>query len=146
MKRIYNHHLIQTVLVEKTDNLILQLFRYCFVGGLAFLVDFGVLFFLTDVFHVYYLISAGISFFMGLIVNYLISIQWVFNQSKIENKLNEFTVFSIIGIIGLGLNEGLIWLLTDICHLHYLISKIITASLVIFWNFFARKIIIFSKP
>jgi len=35
----------------KTDKTLIQLFRYTFVGGLAFLVDFGMLFILTEYFN-----------------------------------------------------------------------------------------------
>jgi putative flippase GtrA len=53
-------------------------------------------------------------------------------------------IFAVIGLVGLGLNEGIIWSFTDLVHFHYLISKIISAIVVFFWNFFARKKILFS--
>ena len=42
----------------KTDNTIVQLFRYTFVGGFAFVVDFGLLYVLTEYAHFHYLLSA----------------------------------------------------------------------------------------
>ena len=130
---------------EKTDNTIIQFFRYCFVGGLAFLVDYGLLYLLSDKFRLHYLLSASIAFIAGLVVNYLISTFWVFSESKYEDKRKEFAIFAFIGVIGLGLTEGLMWLFTDLVGLHYLLSKLITAALVLLWNFFARKVILFTK-
>jgi putative flippase GtrA len=136
---------IQSAFSGKTNNTFLQLFRYTFVGGLAFLVDFSTLFALTEYLHVHYLVSAAISFVLGLIINYFLSIKWVFNNRKIENRLLEFLFFTLIGLIGLGLNELFLWILTDLLLVYYLLSKIITTFIVYFWNFFARKIILFNK-
>lgn len=146
MASIYKYYLkFKSLFVGNTDSTLLQLFRYTFVGGFAFLVDFATLFLLTEYCYLHYLISAGIAFIFGLIVNYLLSIKWVFNVSVMDSRLMEFVVFTLIGIIGLGLNELFLWILTDILLIYYLISKIITAGIVYFWNFFARKVILFNK-
>lgn len=134
---------LNTILKQETERTIIQLFRYVFVGGAAFIVDFGSLFILTDFFGIYYLISAAIAFILGLIVNYILSISWVFNNRKLDNLTLEFGVFSLIGIVGLGLNEVFIWFFTAEVGFYYLISKIISAVIVLFWNFFARKYVLF---
>jgi putative flippase GtrA len=100
---------------------------------------------LTEYFNVNYLLSASIGFLFGLIVNYILSIKWVFNERAFENKSLEFFIFTLIGLIGLGINQFLIWLLTDVFLLYFMVSKIITASIVYFWNFFARKFLLFNK-
>lgn len=134
---------LNTLLKQQSERTVIQLFRYFFVGGAAFLVDFGSLFVLTDFFGVYYLISAAIAFILGLIVNYGLSISWVFNNRTLENSTLEFGVFSLIGIVGLGLNEIFIWFFTAEIGFYYLISKMISAVIVLFWNFFARKFVLF---
>lgn len=135
---------MQKLFRDQTERTLVQMFRYTFVGGAAFLVDFGSLFILTDFFGLYYLISAAIAFILGLIANYSLSISWVFNKRTLGNKKLEFGVFALIGIVGLGLNELLIWFLTEDLQLYYLISKIIAAILILFWNFFARKFTLFN--
>ena len=128
-----------------TSNTIIQLIRYTFVGGFAFAVDFGLLFLLTEYGGLNYLVSACLSFIAGLVTNYFISIYWVFQKSTISNKFMEFGIFTIIGIVGLLLTEILMWFFTSILGLFYLISKLQTTIIVYFWNFFARKYIIFNK-
>lgn len=130
---------------DDTDNIFIQFFRYLFVGGFAFLVDFFLLYFFSDFCGIYYLISAVLSFVISLIVNYLISIQWVFYKNQIDNKFIEFNVFSLIGIVGLLFTEILLYLFTDVLGLYYLISKIISAAIVMFWNFIARRIIFYGR-
>lgn len=134
---------LQKLLKQQTDRISIQFFRYIFVGGIAFIVDFGSLFIFTDIFGLYYLISAAIAFILGLITNYILSINWVFNRRTLNNRTYEFGLFTIIGIIGLALNEFFIWFLTAEIGLYYLISKIITAIIILFWNFFARKLTLF---
>lgn len=128
---------------DQTDRTMIQLFRYFFVGGAAFLVDFTTLFVLTDFFDIYYLISAAIAFILGLLANYILSVNWVFNRRTVENRKFEFGIFTVIGIVGLGLNEIVIWVFTDNFQMYYLYSKIISAVIILFWNFFARKVTLF---
>ena len=134
-----------TLFIAETENWFIQLFRYLFVGGFAFVVDYGLLVFLTEALGLHYLISATISFIAGLIVNYFLSTSWIFRKSNLDNKWIEFLIFSIIGAIGLGLNNLLLFLLTDKVHIHYMISKLLTTALVMLWNFISRKIILFNK-
>lgn len=136
---------IQHLLTSKTDNTLIQLFRYFFVGGFAFIVDYGSLFILTDYCGVKYLISAAIAFLLGLLINYLISILWVFNKGTVTNRWVEFLIFAFIGLIGLGLNEAIMYIGSDMLGLHYMISKLCSTGIVFFWNFFARKIILYKQ-
>ena len=135
---------LTSFIFKKSDKTHLQLFKYGIVGGIAYSVDFGSLFFLTEVIKIHYLISAAIAFTLGLITNYTLSIFWVFPKRALTNKKIEFIIFSIIGLIGLGLNEVIIWFFTESAHFHYLISKIFSTVVVFFWNFFARKKLLFS--
>lgn len=137
--------LLEKIFVSSTTNTFLQLFRYGFVGGIAFVADYGTLYCCTEYLNIYHLISAAIAFVIGLIVNYCLSTLWVFSQHSQKNKWVEFTLFTIIGMIGLGLNELIIFTGTDICGLHYMLSKLISTMIVFFWNFFARKYVLFDK-
>jgi putative flippase GtrA len=132
-------------LLRKTDKTSLQIIRYFVVGGIAFFVDFITLFILTKYIGLYYLLSATISFLLGLIINYIISINWVFSKRTLRNVKHEFFIFTVIGIIGLFFNNIIIWFFTEFIKVFYLYSKIIAAIIVLLWNFFARKLILFSK-
>lgn len=129
---------------KKTDRTSIQLFRYTLVGGVAYSIDISSLFLITEFLHVHYLISAAIAFFLGLITNYSLSVKWVFNKRTQKNKLSEFAIFSLIGLVGLALNELFIWFFTEYFLFHYLISKILSTVFVYLWNFFARKYALFD--
>lgn len=122
----------------------LQLLKYSVVGGIAFFIDFGTLYFFVLI-GINYLISAAIAFLAGLIVNYLLSTKWVFDSRRIANKKYEFIIFGIIGVIGLLLNEVVIYVATEILYMNLLFSKIAATVIVFIWNFAARKKILFDR-
>lgn len=136
---------IKKLFVNETNNIITQLFRYGIVGGVSFIVDYGLLYVFTELFHFHYLISASLSFIAGLVVNYSISIRWIFKYSKLKNRSAEFTIYGIIGIVGLFLNNFLMYILTDFFHIHYMFSKLISATIVLGWNFIGRRVILFKN-
>jgi putative flippase GtrA len=123
----------------------MQFLRYLVVGGIAFCVDFGILVVLTDLIHLHYLVAGAIGFGCGLATNYVLCINWVFGARSLSNKKAEFMVFTVIGVIGLGWNELLLYAGTDGLDLDYRISKLIAVGIVLVWNFGMRKLLLFSK-
>jgi putative flippase GtrA len=136
--------MINKLFKEQTDNALIQLFRYSFVGGMAFLVDFSSLFIFTEYFKLYYLLAAAIGFIFGLGINYVFSNYWVFKRRTLKSRWLEFFIFCSIGIVGLGLNELLMYLFTTMLYWHYLISKSVATILIYLWNFFTRKFILYK--
>ncbi|MGC8765837.1 MAG: GtrA family protein [Brevinematia bacterium] len=138
----------------KTDETLIQFIRYGFVGGLAFLVDFSIFYFLIKIafFKNYYIIAGAIAFICGVATNYLLSIKWVFTKRKLKSRFNEFFLFSIIGLIGLLLNLLFLWFFAEIFftkfiaierNISLIASKLISTFLVFLWNFSMRKILLF---
>ena len=58
----------------------------------------------------------------------------------------EFLLFALVGVVGLALNELVLWVATQSLHVFYLHSKIMAAAIVLGWNFSARKLLLFSAP
>lgn len=126
-----------------TESTLVQFFRYTVVGGAAFVIDFGLLYALTHYGGLYYLTSATLAFVVGLIINYTFSVLWVFSKRAVSNRWVEFGLFALVGVLGLGLNDLSMWLLTSVAGLYYLYSKLITTALVFVWNFAVRKVSLF---
>jgi putative flippase GtrA len=136
-------HLLRALLLDDTDSTLVQLVRYTFVGGVAFLCDFGGLYALTEFAGLHYLVSASLSFLLGLGVNYALSVLWVFSRHALKSRWVEFGIFAVVGLVGLALNALFMWLFTEVAGFHYLVSKIGSTALVFLWNFGARKISLF---
>ena len=120
--------------------LIAQFMKFGVVGVIAFIIDFGVMVFLTEVFAVPYLISTTIAFTVSVIFNYVASMRYVFVRKDDMSRRCEFIIFVLLSVIGLVLNDVFMWLLVDFFFIDYRISKIITTVLVAIWNFVSRKI------
>ncbi len=123
------------------NNLIKQILKFGIVGGLAFLIDYGVYTLLISVFDVYYIIASIISFTLSVIFNYILSIKWVFDVKK-KQGVKEFIIFVILSIIGLILNSIILYLSVELMHIHKLIAKIIATFIVMIYNFITRKIFV----
>lgn len=132
--------MLKKLFLEQTENSKIQFLRYIFVGGFAAVVNIGALYILKDIFNLYYLIANAIGFILGLITNYILSKSLVFTKEKMNNSIIEFTIYAIIGIIGLILDSLFMWIFTSKIGIYYMISKIVSTGLVFIWNFGARKI------
>ena len=135
---------LRALFLDKTDNPFLQLFRYAFVGGVAAVFDFGTLYIFDEFGKVDHLVATAIAFLVGVTVNYFVSKKFVFTQKK-ASPVAEFIEYAIIGVIGLGLTELIVYLCTDLLGFYVMLSKVVATVLVFFWNFLARRFILYRK-
>lgn len=135
---------LKIFIINKTDNSYFQFIKYFFASGIALFVDVSILFILTEYFNIYYVVSATISFLAGIAITYILSKFYIFTKTKIHNKINEFTVFLVIGITGLILNNIFLYVFTEYLGIYYMLSKFFVIIITYLWNYFARKKLIFS--
>lgn len=136
---------LKSLLTAPSSSVVVQLIRYGLSGGLAFAVDFGVMILLHRYCAIPEVAAGTISFGIGLIITYLMSIFWIFDERRLSSRTAEFLTFAAIGAVGLIFTYLLMSLFVDRCAIHYIIAKIITTVIVTLWNFFAKKFILFRK-
>lgn len=122
------------------NKLLRQLVRFGAVGALCFVIDYALLIALTELFSIDYLISGGISFAISVIINYDLSMRYVFHGQKQHSQAAEMVGFIGLSISGLVLNEILMYLIVENGGLHYTLAKIIVTAIVMVYNFITRKI------
>lgn len=120
--------------------LIEQIMKFGVVGVIAFVIAFGVMVFLTEVFGIDPVISATVSFIISVIFNYAASMRYVFSHREGMSRTREFVIFVVLSAIGLGINDLLIWAGTDLASFDYRLVKIFATAVVMVWNFVTRKI------
>ena len=127
--------------------LIAQFMKFGVVGFIALLIDYGLLAFCTEVFHINYLVSATIGFTVSVIFNYLASMRYVFTHKEDMSRRREFIIFVVLSIIGLIINNALMWAGVELLQWPewlsghaYLIVKIFATAVVMVWNFVTRKV------
>ncbi len=120
--------------------LIAQFAKFGVVGFIAFFIDYGLLALLTEVFGVNYLISATISFTVSVIFNYVASMRYVFTHKEDMSRRREFIIFVVLSVIGLIINDVMMWAGVEFFGINYLLVKIVATVVVAIWNFVTRKI------
>ena len=136
---------ISSLFRSRDKGMLGQAMRYILSGWTAFAIDFGTMTFFKEVGHLPDAVSATIGFAAGLVVTYLLSIYWIFDERRVENQIVEFIVFAFIGVVGLILTYYIMILIDRWFGLHYMVAKVITSALVTLWNFTAKKLLLFTK-
>ena len=139
-------------------NLINQILKFGVVGFFCFLIDFGLTTGLTNIFGVHYSISKFLGFVISAIVNYILSIKYVFTKKKEMDQKKEFTVFLILSAFGLIINEIVMFVCIDGIYVHseslkkvvsdklmVSIAAIAATGIVMVYNFISRKLFLERK-
>lgn len=130
--------------------LIQQIMKFGVVGFLCFFIEYGLLIFMQELTSISLAWATGIAFTVSVIVNYILSILFVFETDKEANKIKEFVVFILLSIGGLIINElvmlGGTAVLNPIWDKSYIIVKPFATGVVMVYNFITRKIFIEKKP
>ena len=122
-----------------------QIVRFGIVGVIAFVIDYAVLQVLTEVAGIHYLISSAVAFLVSVIFNYILSITFVFETDKSKSKVAQFSLFAVMSAGGLGINQLMMWLLSDIMFIPYQLSKFFATAVVMVYNFVTRKLFLERK-
>lgn len=120
--------------------LIEQIMKFGVVGAVAFVIDYGLLALLTEVFAINYLVSATVSFTASVVFNYVVSMRYVFTHKDGLSRRREFAIFVTLSVIGLLINNFCMWAGVELLGIHYLVTKIGATFIVMVWNFVTRKI------
>ena len=122
-----------------------EIYRYVIAGSIAFASDMSSLYMLVELFGLHYLVSNIFSYSIGLLVVYLLNVKWVFPIRKYNQVSIEFTIFAIIAVTGLAISEIIMWFTVEKYDLLYFHAKIIATAFVFGFNYFLRKILLFSR-
>ncbi len=116
----------------------MEIVRFCLVGGSCFLLDYGLLYVLTEYGGINYLYSSGISFTTTVLINYWLCVVYVFHGAKKQTK-KQATIFIGSSIAGLAINQLCMWLLVDIIGMYYMYAKLVATAVVTVWNYVMKR-------
>lgn len=114
--------------------ILLRFIRFGVVGCSGMIIDFGVTWLCKEKFRWNKYLSNSLGFVIAATNNYLWNRLWTF-QSQSEAVAREYISFVVIAVIGLGLNNLIIYLLHERLHLNFYLSKLIAIGCVTLWNF-----------
>lgn len=113
--------------------------------GAAFSVDVATLVILVEVCDVPYLAAATVGFVFGGIVGYLLSVRFIFRFRRVQDRRIEAITFVALGLMGLVVNLGGMWLGVEVLSLHYVIAKVAAAGLSFITNYGLRRLMLFTE-
>ena len=125
---------------DKTRKLLIQIFKFTIVGGIATVIDFVFLYIFREFCHFPVLVSNTLSFCISVIYNYIASVKWVFDVKKKKDAKKQFIIFIIFSVLGLLLNNLIMWITVEFLSIYYLLAKIIATAIVMVFNFVTRKL------
>ncbi len=134
--------------MSELRKLIEQFMKFGIVGAIAFVIDYVLLILLSQTLGVDPVLAAAISFVVSLIFNYLASMKYVFKRREDMSRRREFAIFCILSVIGLGINEAIIFAGVEMFGSGIVAvssSKIISTIVVAIWNFVMRKKLLEQK-
>ncbi len=120
--------------------MIKKIVNFGLVGVIATAIEYILLIVLKEIFKIDVLIASGIAFTISLLFNYILSIKYVFVDKKEMSKAKEMTGFFITALIGLGINQLMMYVLVDLVSIYYLFAKVISTGIVMVWNFVSRHL------
>ena len=119
--------------------LLMQYIRFAAVGITSLMVDYGVMVFLTENTALGYFKACAFSYTLSIIVNYVLSIKYVFHGREDMGKVKEASIFFVLSLIGLFLNQIIMWVAVDVFGIFYAAAKLLSTLLVTNYNFISRK-------
>jgi putative flippase GtrA len=122
-----------------------RLIRYLFSGGIATIVDLGLLYLFTDRLGWWYVWSAVGAFSVAVVVSFSLQKFWTFQNGGLEGLRHQFALYLTVTIANLGTNTLLVYLLVEKVGLFYLLAQIIAAGLIAIGSFFIYQGIIFRS-
>ncbi len=114
--------------------ILLRFVRFGIVGASGLIIDFGITWLCKEKLKWNKYLSNSLGFVTAATNNYTWNRLWTF-ESQSGEIVREYTTFVLIALVGLGLNNLIIWLLHEKLHLHFYLSKLIAIGCVMVWNF-----------
>lgn len=128
-----------------------EMLRFALAGAAGFLVEIGGLILLKEKLGMDTLAATPIAFLVSVIVNYVICVLWVFPGAREQSRMNQ-AAFLLTSVVGLGLNELLMWLFRvlwgedtvlftvfSFAVSLYVLNKVIATFIVMVWNYITKR-------
>lgn len=127
-------------MISSKKKLFAQFMRFGIVGVIAFFIDYGLFLLLDYVFGVNYLVASAISFIVSTVFNFAASMRYVFAGKRGQTRAQQFVIFFALSVIGLGVNQLVLWLCVAVLAWHAWVGKLVATAVVMVFNFITRKV------
>jgi putative flippase GtrA len=123
-------------------SLLLKFLKFCVVGSTGMAIDFGTTWMLKERVKINRYIANSTGFILAASSNYILNRIWTFGSND-PQIATQYLYFFLISLIGLGMNNFIIYLLNERFGCNFYISKLSAVVVVTLWNFLMNLFITF---
>ncbi len=137
-------HTFINLSLPSMKNLFFKFIQFSLVGLLGMVIDFGITAFCKEILKWQKYVANSCGFTLAVCSNYLLNRYWTFKSSN-ASLSQEFLSFLAISIIGLFINNLVIWLCIQKGKISFYFAKVIAIGVTVMWNFFCNYFLTFNQ-
>ncbi len=118
--------------------------RYVITGSMTVAVDLFALWALTELFGLWYVLSAAAAFAISYAANFTLHKYWTFKSLDHASMRRELPLHLGLACINLGLNTLLVYILVEWTGLYYLAAQVLVAGFIALESFVLLSRVIFK--
>ncbi len=124
--------------------IIVQFFKFSFVGLMGTLINIIILYALTDGVGIYYILSAFFAYFVAMSFNFIMNKTWTFRERARYLIGRKYLKFFLVSLSALSVNLFFLYIFTEFFKIYYLISQVLAIGIALTINFLGNKIFTFQ--
>ena len=126
------------------NEFIVKFLKFCVVGASGVVVDFGITWICREKLRLNQYVANSTGFLCAVLSNYALNRVWTFH-SQDPSVAVQFSKFLVIALIGLGVNNAIIYFLNERRKINFWMAKLIATGIVMVWNFGANVLFTFNR-
>jgi putative flippase GtrA len=121
--------------------------KFCVVGGLGTLLNLFILFAAVEMFGLWYIYGATLSFVIVITFNFSLNKIWTFKNKERGTVVvtGQYLTYVVIGGIGMAINIATLFILVEFFHFWYLLAELIAILVATLWNFQGTRYLVFKS-
>jgi dolichol-phosphate mannosyltransferase len=124
----------------------IRLAGFALVGASGILVNSLVLYLATAKLNIYYLLSVAIATVASTLWNFSLTELWVYRAARqSDGRIRRLALFSVMNVAALVLRSPLIYIMTSLFSIHYVISNLISLVLLTVLRFMTADSMIWGQ-
>lgn len=120
--------------------------RFLSAGGLGVLLYYLILYVLTDVMGIKYIISAVIASVANFSLNFVLQKFWTFKSKNTKDIYSQISKYAIMTIAIFIINLLLLYVLVEYVHFWYLFAQLLITILLTVMSYFVSRLIFTNNP
>lgn len=118
--------------------------KFGVVGISGTIIDFSITWFCKEKLKWNKFLANSLGFTFAATSNYIFNRIWTFESTN-PQVTREYFSFIVVSLIGLGINNGIIYLLHEKGKMNFYLAKVFAIGVVMIWNFLANYVFTFRQ-